>query len=82
MKHCGTQKLETVRLVLRRLTMQDADAVYSNWASDPEVTRFLTWPAHPDLETTRKVLSDWISRYMKNYTFCDILLFFVRLCHR
>ncbi|MBR0387245.1 MAG: GNAT family N-acetyltransferase, partial [Clostridia bacterium] len=44
MNHCGTQKLETGRLVLRRLTAQDADAVYKNWASDPEVTRFLTWP--------------------------------------
>ena len=56
MNHCGTQKLETDRLVLRRLTAQDADAVYKNWASDPEVTRFLTWPTHTDIETTRHVI--------------------------
>ena len=63
MNHCGTQKLETERLVLRRLTLADAEAVYRNWASDPEVTRFLTWPAHPDVSLTRKLLESWASRY-------------------
>lgn len=28
--HCGTQKLETERLVLRRLVITDADAMYRN----------------------------------------------------
>ena len=37
--------------------------MFENWASDPEVTRFLTWPAHSDVEVTRLVLNDWISRY-------------------
>lgn len=40
MNHCGTQRLETNRLLLRRLTEADAEAMYRNWASDPEVTRF------------------------------------------
>ena len=65
MDHCGTQKIETGRLILRRLTEEDADAVYRNWASDPEVTRFLTWPAHPDAETTRRVIGEWIPLYGK-----------------
>ncbi|MBR1649924.1 MAG: restriction endonuclease [Lachnospiraceae bacterium] len=46
MKHCGTQKLETDRLVLRRYVNEDAAAMYNNWAADEEVTRFLMWPAH------------------------------------
>ncbi len=58
MKHCGTQTLETKRLILRRFTVRDADAMYTNWASDPEVTRYLTWPAHAGVETSRAVLAD------------------------
>ena len=46
MKHCGTQKLEKDRLVLRRYVNEDAAAMYNNWAADEEVTRFLMWPAH------------------------------------
>ena len=45
MKHYGTKRLETKRLILRRLAASDAEAMFRNWASDPEVTRFLSWPA-------------------------------------
>ena len=63
MKHCGTQTLETERLILRRFTVRDADAMYTNWAADPEVTRYLTWPAHAGVETSRAVLADWTAAY-------------------
>ena len=63
MKHCGTQTLETKRLILRRFTVRDEDAMYTNWASDPEVTRYLTWPAHAGVETSRAVLADWTAAY-------------------
>lgn len=46
LSHKGTQKIKTPRLTLRRFTMDDVPAVYSNWASDSEVTEFLRWPAH------------------------------------
>ena len=63
MNHCGTQRLETKRLVLRRMTESDAEAMFRNWASDPEVTRFLTWPVHASVDVTKSLLSDWVSRY-------------------
>lgn len=63
MKHLGTKILETPRLILRPFTMEDAQAMYSNWASDPEVTRYLTWPAHGSVEISRMVLADWVSHY-------------------
>ena len=63
MKHCGTQTLETKRLILRRFTVRDADAMYTNWASDPEVTRYLTWPAHAGVETSMAVLTDCTAAY-------------------
>ena len=66
MNHCGTQTLETERLVLRRLTLEDADAVYRNWASDPEVTRFLTWPAHTSTEVSEAIIRTWLPLYEKD----------------
>ena len=59
----GTQTIITRRLILRRYRPEDAEDLFSNWASDPEVTRFLTWPPHPSAEVTRRLLDDWIPRY-------------------
>ena len=66
MIHCGTKTLETDRLILRRLTMEDAEAMFRNWASDPEVTKFLTWPTHESVDTTKYVLGLWLPEYEKN----------------
>ena len=63
MNHQGTNTIETQRLILRRFTLEDASAMYRNWASDPEVTRFLTWPTHSSVEVSRQVLLDWTEQY-------------------
>jgi ribosomal-protein-alanine N-acetyltransferase len=63
MQHLGTQRLETPRLVLRRFTVEDAPAMYANWASDDDVTNFLTWPTHKDIGVSSHVLEDWVSHY-------------------
>lgn len=63
MKHCGTQRLETDRLILRRFVIEDAEAMYQNWASDAEVTKYLTWPTHTNLEVSQYVIKDWINAY-------------------
>lgn len=63
MKHTGTQEIETPRLLLRRFLQTDAQAMFRNWASDPEVTKYLIWPAHESPEVSEMVLSDWIAQY-------------------
>ena len=63
MNRTGTQRIETDRLILRRFAAGDAEDMYDCWASDPEVTKFLTWPAHSSVEVSRMLLSDWVSRY-------------------
>lgn len=75
MKHLGTKTIETKRLVLRRFTIEDAEAMFANWASDPEVTKYLTWPTHRSIEVTKKVLSFWLADYEKedNYQWCIAL---------
>lgn len=66
MKHCGTKQIETKRLILRRIVKEDADAIFRNWASDPEVTRFLTWPTHKDVAETKRVVESWLPLYEKD----------------
>ncbi|MCM1387388.1 MAG: GNAT family N-acetyltransferase [Bacillus sp. (in: Bacteria)] len=63
MKHCGTQKLETDRLILRQFAIEDAAAMYQNWASDDEVTKYLTWQTHSSQEVSRAVIEDWVKNY-------------------
>ena len=61
--HQGTKTIETQRLILRRAAVEDAQAMFDNWASDPEVVQYLTWPVHTSPETTRQVLQSWVSGY-------------------
>lgn len=63
MEHKGTVTLETPRLILRRLTLADAEPMYRNWASDSGVTKFLTWPTHSSVEVTKQILALWASHY-------------------
>lgn len=65
MQHCGTQTIETERLILRRFRTEDADAMYNNWASDPEVTKYLMWPAHNSPAVSRAVTESWVQAYEK-----------------
>ncbi len=66
MNHLGTIKIETERLVLRRLDLSDAKAMFENWASDDEVTKFLTWPPHDSVDVSSRVLEEWIGNYADN----------------
>ena len=63
LQHKGTQRLETPRLSLRKFTVDDARAMYENWACDPEVTKFLTWPPHGSVAVTEQVLKSWVDGY-------------------
>ncbi|MBQ7834455.1 MAG: GNAT family N-acetyltransferase [Ruminiclostridium sp.] len=63
MIHCGTQKIETNRLILRRFVHADYLPMYNNWASDSEVSKFLTWPTHANAEVSRGVVADWVNSY-------------------
>jgi len=58
-------KLETERLLLRPFEKSDAQAMYDNWASDEEVTKYLTWNAHTNIEETKFILNLWIEEYQK-----------------
>lgn len=63
--HKGTQTIVTERLILRRFRPEDAQAMFDNWASDDEVTKYMTWPTHTDLATSQWVIGDWVASYEK-----------------
>lgn len=63
MQHQGTCPLETQRLLLRRLSAEDAHTMFTGWAGDPQIFRFLRRPAHRSETMTRCLLSAWETAY-------------------
>jgi len=66
MNHLGTMRFETERLILRQFVESDAPAAFRNWTSDENVIEFLRWPTHKDINTTERVLNDWVTGYKNN----------------
>jgi RimJ/RimL family protein N-acetyltransferase len=54
--------LETDRLILRKITLGDAEAVF-DYASDPEVTRYVIWDTHRTIEDSETFLRSVAERY-------------------
>jgi len=54
--------LETPRLILRRLRLDDVDDVFA-YASDPDVARTVTWEAHRSVEDSRAFVQTMLRRY-------------------
>lgn len=53
-----TPILETERLILRPLKVEDAQEVFDNWASDPEVAKFMVWSTHENVDVTKVWLAE------------------------
>lgn len=67
--HKGTEPIETLRLILRRFRIEDAEDMYYKWAGDPEVCRYLSWGPHRDVETSRRRIMNWVGNYAYNNTY-------------
>lgn len=72
MNNLGTKTIETQRLILRQFRQADAEDVFKNWASDNEVTKYLTWPSHNTVEVSESIIDMWVKDYsdIKNYQWC------------
>lgn len=49
------RRIETERLILRTVTVDDAEAIFV-WASDPDVNKFMIYPLHENSDVTREWL--------------------------
>lgn len=65
MNHIGTKNLETERIILRKIGVKDAQLMYDNWASDNDVSKYVTWCTHKDVNETSELLKNWESEYTK-----------------
>jgi RimJ/RimL family protein N-acetyltransferase len=60
------ESIQTPRLRLRRPRPTDADAIFSRFASDPAVTKYVAWPTHRSVADTRAFL-DWCDGEWKRW---------------
>lgn len=49
-------EFKTARYYLRRVTENDAQAIFDSYATDVEVTRFLGWKPHKSVDETAEIL--------------------------
>src|SRR5437867_825399 len=57
--------LETDRLLLRKITMDDAHDVFA-YSSDPEVPKYMPWEPHQSLQDTIDYLKSVMDRNQQN----------------
>jgi RimJ/RimL family protein N-acetyltransferase len=49
--------LRTERLISRKLRMDDAQAIFEAYATDPLVARFMTWRVHRGVQETESFVT-------------------------
>ena len=62
-----TTEINTDRLQMRRFLMSDAEAVYRNWASDPDVQLNYGEPVCETWESVSALLEKYIGKYDEPY---------------
>ena len=65
MRKLGSIELETNRLLLRRFVVEDAKAMFENWASDADNLTYVTWDPHPNPKLTRGLIERWLRQYQE-----------------
>lgn len=61
----GQPDLESDRLLLRKLRLDDAEDMFE-WASDDVVTQFLSWPTHKTADDSRRYIQTVLDGYRCN----------------
>ena len=70
MEHKSTLELSTKRLRLRRLNVDDASAMFYNWANDDRVTKHMTWYTYQEEQEAVVTLTSWSERYADPKFYC------------
>ena len=58
-----TKKLETDRLILRKVTIDDAEELFKNWSSDKETNKYIGYALHNNIEQTEELVYKWVKEY-------------------
>jgi [ribosomal protein S5]-alanine N-acetyltransferase len=57
------ESIRTARLHLRKPQLADAESVWSRYAQDPEVSKYLIWKPHRQMEDTQKFIQSRIDHW-------------------
>lgn len=63
--------INTKRFYLRKFKITDAIAMFNNWASDDEVTKYLTWQTHRNVEVSKSFIQYLIDTNKTDLAICD-----------
>ena len=69
MKFLGSKTLETDRLILRKIKIEDAPIAFNNWCNSDVVDKYVLWEKHKSVETTIRQYKKWIEEYNDEKTF-------------
>lgn len=65
MKHCGTQQIETPRLLLRAFIDDDCDDMIKNWIANPNVQLEYGEPIYTTAQEVTALLGEWKKGYSR-----------------
>ena len=63
MKH---KNLQTERLILRKFKLGDVHDVFNNWTTNYNVTKYVTWLPHKNIDETKQIVKMWIDSFKTN----------------
>ena len=58
-----SKQITTHHLKFRKVKKTDAQKIFDNWASDPEVTKYMTWNPHENVKVTNQIIKKWLQEY-------------------
>jgi ribosomal-protein-alanine N-acetyltransferase len=65
--------LSTPRLNLRKPRAEDAPQIFTTYAQDPEVVRYLTFLPHRDLQDTRAAIERFLEAWRSGKSYCWLI---------
>lgn len=67
-------QLESPRLLLRKSSVVDAEDIFRNYAADENVTHFLPWEPHVDIQVTRRFLQQCNENWQRGTDFAYVII--------
>ena len=61
-KKIKNKELETKDLILKPFKVDYAEDMYNNWATDPNVNKFLSWDLHKSVDESRSLIEMWVEK--------------------
>jgi len=68
------EEIHTERLMLRKPRREDAAEIHARYATDPEVTRFLSWKTHASPAESDEIVGKFLEGWEKQEHLCWVII--------